>query len=422
MTGVPAVVGGDRLLRRFFRLADEARSRGLSRRVLEDDRFDDESLITLDGARLANFTSCGYLGLNTDERLVEGAIDAVRRYGTAYSSSAAYSALPMYGELRELLASMMGMPVTLAPTTTLMHLAALPVLIRSGDIAVIDAYTHASVQSALTHVRAAGVEVVTVPHRDPAALTEAVHRAAESVPGRVWYLPDGVFSMHGDLAPFATISALLDEVPQLHVYVDDAHGFSWQGSNGSGVAVDALGVRDRVVVAAGLSKSFAATGGVLASADPGLVDLVELCGAPLSFGGPIPPAALGAGLASARIHLSDEHGSLRRALAERIAWVDHLASQAGITFASRDVSPIRYVEVRSVGTMFRIVEGMKEQGFYVNGAMFPIVPQGHAGIRFTITLDVSDVQVEGMIDRLRALLAAEMGESVVVDLRDLDEM
>lgn len=417
MTGVPTVVGGDRLLRRFFRLADEARTRGLSRRVLEDARFDDESIITLDGAKLANFTSCGYLGLNTDDRLIASAVDAVRRYGTSYSSSPAYSALPMYGELRESLATMTGMPVALAPSTTLMHLAALPVLIRAGDAAVIDAYTHASVQTALSHVSQTGVPVHTVPHRDPVALVETVHRVAEQTKGRVWYLPDGVFSMHGDVAPFPVITELLSDIARLHVYIDDAHGFSWQGDHGRGVAVDALGRHERVVVAAGLSKSFAATGGLLTSVDPGLVDLVELCGAPLSFGGPIPPAALGAGIASARIHLSEEHRRLRRALVDRIARVDRLAAQAGIVFASTEVSPIRYVEVRSVDTMFRIVEGMKQRGYYVNGAMFPIVPQGHAGIRFTITLDVSDAQVEGMIDCLRMLLAAELGESIVVDLR-----
>jgi 7-keto-8-aminopelargonate synthetase-like enzyme len=386
MSGVPAVVGGDRLLRRFYELADAARSRGLSRRIIQDSDLSNPAFITLDGERLVNFTSCGYLGINTDPRLKEGAIDAIRRFGTSYSSSPAYSALPLYDDLGARLARMTGAPVVLAPSTTLMHLAALPLLIRNRDTVLIDAYCHASVQAALAGVTASGVAVHTLPHGDGEVLRRAVHEAAEATSGHVWYLADGVYSMFGDLAPFDLIGSLLDEVPNLYVYMDDAHGFSWQGLTGRGSALEALGGRDRVVVAFGLSKSFGATGGALSASDPGLVDLVELCGAPLSFGGPIPPAALGAGIASAELHLSGEHSALQDALFERIRFVDGVATELGIAFSAKDTSPIRYVELGAADTMFDVVEAMKSDGMYINGAMFPIVPQGHAGIRFTVSL------------------------------------
>jgi 7-keto-8-aminopelargonate synthetase-like enzyme len=418
MSGVPAVVGGDRLLRRFYELADEARSRGLSRRILQDSDLSDPAFITLDGARLVNFTSCCYLGINTDPRLKEGAIDAVQRFGTSYSSSPAYSALPLYEELEERMSRITGAPVVLAPTTTLMHLAALPLLIRAGDRVLVDAYCHASVQSALQWVRSADVEIQSLNHGDVEALKSAVRTAAGDTTGRVWYLADGVYSMYGDLAPFDVISALLDEIPNLYVYLDDAHGFSWQGTNGRGTALDALGARERLVVSFGLAKSFGTTGGGLTATDPGLVDLVELCGAPLSFGGPIPPAVLGAGIASADLHLSDEHAVLQAMLLDRIRLVDGLATELGVALAAREASPIRYVELRSVETMFNVVEALKDDGFYLNGAMFPIVPQGHAGIRFTVSLSVSEAQTEQMMVRLAHHLRRFGGEAVVIDLRE----
>jgi 7-keto-8-aminopelargonate synthetase-like enzyme len=418
MSGVPAVVGGDRLLRRFYELADEARTRGLSRRILQDADLSEPAFITLDGQRLVNFSSCCYLGINTDPRLKEGAIDAVQRFGTSYSSSPAYSALPLYEELGDRLSRMTGAPVVLAPTTTLMHLAALPLLIRSGDTVLIDAYCHASVQSALEWVRGSGVQVQSLVHGDEEALKSAVRSAAEAAKGRVWYLADGVYSMFGDLAPFGVISSLLDEVPNLYVYIDDAHGFSWQGVNGRGSALDALGIRERLVVSFGLAKSFGTTGGGLTALDPGLVDLVELCGAPLSFGGPIPPAVLGAGIASANLHLSPEHSALRGMLIERIRLVDGLATELGIPLAAREASPIRYVELGSVESMFNVVEALKSDGFYLNGAMFPIVPQGHAGIRFTVSLSVSEAQTEQMMTYLARHLKRHGGESMVIDLRE----
>jgi 7-keto-8-aminopelargonate synthetase-like enzyme len=420
MSGVPAVVGGDRLLRRFYERADEARTRGLSRQILQDNDLSEPAFITLDGEQLVNFTSCGYLGINTDPRLKEGAIDAIRRFGTSYSSSPAYSALPLYDELGDRLGRMVGAPVVLAPSTTLMHLAALPLLIRHGDMVLIDAYCHASVQSALASVTASGVDVRTLTHSDEEALRRAVHDAADDTSGRVWYLADGVYSMFGDLAPFDVIASLLDEVPNLYVYVDDAHGFSWQGLSGRGSALEALGGRDRVVVSFGLSKSFAATGGALSATDPGLVDLVELCGAPLSFGGPIPPAALGAGIASADLHLSGEHAMLQDALIERIRFVDGLATELGIAFSARETSPIRYVELGAADKMFQVVEAMKSDGLYINGAMFPIVPHGHAGIRFTVSLAVGEAQVERMLVRLAHHLRRFAGETMIIDLRDED--
>lgn len=415
MSGVPAVVAGDRLLRRFHGLATAARDRGLSRRVLEDRDFTDPAHVTLDGERLLNFTSCGYLGLNTDERLKAGAIDAIQRYGTSYSSSPAYSALPLYEELTHRLSAMMGgAAVVLTPSTTLAHLAALPLLIRPGDSIVMDAYCHASVQTALE--RTSKVPVTTVRHADAGELDNAIGAAAASTTGRVWYLADGVYSMHGDLAPMDQIHRLLDQHPSLHVYIDDAHGFSWQGRSGRGVALDAGGWHARLVVAVGLSKSFAATGGALAAGDPELVDLVELCGGPLSFGGPIPPAALGAGIASADIHLSDEHDRLNHELLRRFSFVDQMAGHLGIPFSSTPVSPIRYVEIGSTETMFSVIDGMKDDGFYLNGAMFPIVPHGHAGVRFTIGLSVSESQTEAMLHHLARRLPESAGGGSAIDL------
>jgi 7-keto-8-aminopelargonate synthetase-like enzyme len=418
MSGVPAVLNGDRLLRRFYTLADAARGRGLSRRVLEDLEFHDGCTITLDGAKLLNLTSCSYLGLNTDERLKEGAIDAVQRFGTCYSSSPAYSALPMYRELTEAFEDITGSSVLLAPTTTLAHLAALPLLARPRDAVVVDAHAHASVQTALEHVRSAGIPVHTAPHGDTVKLREMVDRVVAETRNRVWYVADGVYSMQGDLAPLAFLNEILDEYPSLHAYIDDAHGFSWTGRHGRGPALEALGTHDRVVVAFGLAKSFGTTGGVIASANRELVDLIELCGGPLSFGGPVPPAVLGASMASAQIHLSDEHHELSRELIARILAVNEECRHLGIPLASEDLAPIRFVPVGSTERMFTIVEAMKRDGFYVNGAMFPIVPQGHEGVRFTVGLNVEQIDMFTMLERLAVHVRATSESDVVIDLTE----
>ncbi len=422
MSGVPSVVGGDRLLRRFFELADDARRRGISRRLIEDKKLDDPSMITLDGKCLVNFTSCGYLGINIDPRLKEGAIRAVERFGTSYSSSPAYSALPLYGELTEKLRAMMGASVVLAPTTTLAHMAALPLLIRSDDWVVMDSAAHASVQMALELTRTNPDHVLTAEHGSAEHLERSIERACAGSSGNVWYLADSVYSMHGDTAPFGLIRELQARYSRLWAYIDDAHGFSWAGLNGRGMAPHSMGWHERLVVAGGLSKSFAATGGFVASSDEEIVDLIELCGSPLSFGGPIPPAALGAGIASADIHLSGEHAELNKALLARLDVVEAVASSLGISFGT-PASPIRYVEVRRTETMFAIVAALKSDGYYLNGAMFPIVPAGHAGIRFTVSLSVGEEQTRSMLARLSHHLRVfgVIPPEIVVDLAEIEK-
>ena len=124
----------------------------------------------------------------------------------------------------------------------------------------------------------------------------------------VWYLADGVYSMYGDTAPMHHIATLLDEYEQLHVYIDDAHGFSWKGLHGRGHALATTPMHPRLVVAVSLAKSFGSGGAALAFHDAGLARKVLLRGSTFTFSGPIHPAELGAAVVAADIHLSPEHG------------------------------------------------------------------------------------------------------------------
>ena len=119
---------------------------GMLRNRIEDRALDDP-YITIDGRPLVNFGSAAYLALGRDPRLKAAAIDAVERYGTAYSSSTAYTSLPYYPLLEGKLQEIFDAPVVLAQTTTLIHLAVLPVAIAPEDHVLVDAHAHSSVQS-----------------------------------------------------------------------------------------------------------------------------------------------------------------------------------------------------------------------------------------------------------------------------------
>jgi 7-keto-8-aminopelargonate synthetase-like enzyme len=262
---------------------------------------------------------------------------------------------------------------------------------------------------------ASGVPVVPIPHSDMEALERAIYDTEGAE--RIWYLTDGVYSMYGDVTPAADLVELLDRHPRLHVYCDDAHGFGWAGRHGRGKFLERLGWHDRVVVIVGLAKGFGSLGGAIATRDPELIDLIRLCGPGLMFGGPVPPPNLGASIAAARILLSSEIIERQTALLDRIRLVNRLSDEIGLALVSKDETPIWFYDVGSLDHMIRLLATMKERGFYLNGSAFPAVPHGHAGIRFTVTLDNSPEQIEEMLLALNDTRLELFGDTeVVVDL------
>ena len=129
-----------------------AAARGIVHLSDESDQLDGRR-IRIAGSDLIHFGSCSYLGLELDPRLKEGAAEAASRYGTHYSCSRAYVSARPYAELEDLLEQIFEAPVVVAPTTTLAHLAALPVLCDSDDALLLDHQAHNSLQMASHQVR-----------------------------------------------------------------------------------------------------------------------------------------------------------------------------------------------------------------------------------------------------------------------------
>jgi 7-keto-8-aminopelargonate synthetase-like enzyme len=390
---------------------------GVIQRRISDERLDD-AVITVDGRAMVNFSSCAYLGLNRDQRLRDAAIAAVERYGANYSSAPIYTALPMYETLERQLSEMTGAAAVAAQTTTLAHISALPTLIGPEDIALVDAQSHDSVHMATTNLKGNGVEVEIVPHVDFDALTERVDDASSRY-HRVWFLSDSIFSMYGDVAPIKEIAALQERYPNLHVYYDDAHGFGWAGKHGGGYVLSQVGWNDRMVIAAGLAKSFGSFGAVLAFGDPSLVRRVQLTGGALTFSGPIPPADLGAATAAAAIHLSPEHAERQERLVEFINWGREQIVRRQLPVASLATTPIWFVRVGPAEATGEMILRLMKDGYYLNASAFPAVPIGHAGVRFTQTLHHTPEQFEGLLDAIaHHLQDLGIAPDVVVDLRD----
>lgn len=408
----------ERVLRLVERYAVEAIEAGLIHLEAEDPRLQGDS-ITVAGRRLLNFATAAYLGLNVDPRLKKGAIAAVERFGTVYSSSRTYHAADLYSDLEHRLHQMFGTPVLVPTTTTLGHLGVIPTVATVRDIVLVDAQAHASVHLTTQVLRGMGIPVVTVPHNDVAALKAAVGDHASHYE-RVWYLADGIYSMYGDVVPIEEISPLLDVYDNLWLYLDDAHGIGWSGMHGRGYVLARTELHPRMIVIGSLAKAVGAGGAVVAMCDAEMAARVRMVGTTFMFSGPLHPAELGAAVAAADILLSPE---LEERQARLRSMIDHTLAEidrVGLTVADRSPTPIWYVPIGGFDAAKRVAMALVADGFYVNLASFPAVPLGQGGLRFANTLYHTEAQTTALVEAIARHVGEEQAGNLelILDLRD----
>jgi 7-keto-8-aminopelargonate synthetase-like enzyme len=380
-------------------MAKRLRAAGILHRITDDEPIDGR-VVHIDGQKLVNFGSCSYLGLERDQRLLDGAHDAMAAFGTQFSSSRAYVSAAPYRELSALLSRIAGdRPIVIGSSTTLLHAAALPILIEAGDTVIYDVQVHSSVQSVLPTLAALGARIEAVAHNDLAA----VEQAANAAEARTFYLCDGIYSMHGDTVPVDELFALLERCPKLWAYVDDAHGLGTVGRHGAGVVLGNRMLHERMFVAFGLAKALAASGAFLVCPTSELADRVFSVGSTMIFSGPILPAGLGAAIAGARILLSDELPPLQARLAERVACFLEAASAEGLEVSSGS-APLKYLKIGAPDDAIAACRRALDDGFFTNVAVYPAVPRHAAGIRVLFTVNQTLADVKGLVKSLASAL------------------
>jgi 7-keto-8-aminopelargonate synthetase-like enzyme len=357
--------------------------------------------IAMQGDRLLNFGSCSYLGLELRPELRESAHRAIDDYGTQFHFSRAYVQCPLYLELEALLEQMTGRPVAIAASTSLAHMAALPVLIRDSDYIVIDQFAHASLHSAVKLVPGVPLEILRHNRMDQ---LDALLTRLRGHRGNVWYIADGLYSMLGDLAPWGELQQLLARHDKLRLYIDDAHSTGCFGQHGRGLALEHFGHDERVVVALSLNKAFSAAGGIVALPTRAIADRIRRCGGPMLFSGPIQPPMLGAAVGSARLHTSPEFPRLQAELLERIDVCVEATRGRKLNLNTVERTPIFQAECDSPRIVFTVVDLLLQRGFLCCICTFPAVPMNRPGIRFTISRHNEPSDIEQFVVALEECL------------------
>ncbi len=389
----------------------DARDRGLFFQHATDTELHGRK-VTVNAREMLSFGSCSYLGLELDPRLIEGACDAARRFGTQFSCSRGYLSAPLTAELEASLDTIFGGHALVAPTTTLAHQAAFDALISEKDAVVVDHQAHQSVHQAANLARTRGAHVELVRHEELERSVEQI-RALAARYRTVWFATDGVMSMYGDLAPFGLLRRLLDVADNVRLYIDDAHGMSWDGQHGRGSFLERMPISSRIVLATSLAKGFGCGGAALVFSDAAERDRVRMCGGSLLFGGPMQPPMIGAALASARIHLSPEIEVFQGALRDRVRHANLRFREAGLPLLVENGVPIRFLRLGLPKVAAEVATRLARDGIYVNVSMFPTVPMRRAGVRVAINANHSHEDIDRMVDSLARHIPAVLAEEGV---------
>ena len=362
--------------------------------------FFDGRHIQINGKKLYHFGTTGYLGLEQDQRLKDAAIDAIQRYGTQFPLSKTYVSFVIYKELEECLQKIYRGPIVVTKNSSLAHIGVIPTVVRDEDAFILDQQVHASVQNASQLLKPRGIPVPLIRHNDISMLEDTIKRLRNKHQ-KIWYAADGVYSMYGDVVPLDQLLPLMDKYPQLHLYIDDVHGMSWAGKHGAGYVMSQIGeLRERMILIGTLSKSFGASGSVVAFGDAHLYEAFRIFGGPQTFSAQLEPSSVAAALASAKIHLSDEIYTLQQDLGEKVRYCNELIRQTDLPLIQENVCPVHFIGTALPAVGYNFARRLMNDGFYINVATFPVVPVKNTGIRFTISRHNQKEEIKALVEAM----------------------
>ena len=343
------------------------------------------------GQGVLNFCANNYLGLADDARLIAAAKSGLDQYGYGCASVRFICGTQqVHKDLEQALSQFLKVDDTILYSSCFdANGGVFETLLGEEDAVISDELNHASI---IDGVRLSKAKRFRYKNNDMHDLeTQLV--AADSAGARFkLVVTDGVFSMDGTVA---NLAALCD-VAQRHkamVMVDDSHAVGFIGAHGAGTP-ELCGVQGRVDIYTGtLGKALGgASGGYVAGAKP-LIDLLRQRSRPYLFSNSLAPSIAAASLEVLRILQDAEGARLRSDLQRNAQHFRSAMTQAGFHLqpGGHPIIPVMLGDARIAANM---AAALLDEGVYVIGFSFPVVPKGQARIRTQMSAAHTPAQID----------------------------
>ena len=356
-------------------------------RIRADSLFKEERVLTSPqgphirvepGREVLNFCANNYLGLANHPAIVSAARRALEDHGFGLASVRFICGTQdIHKELEARIARFLGMEDAILYSSCFDANGGLfETLLDEQDAVVSDALNHASI---IDGIRLCKAKRYRYRHADMADL-EARLREAKDARTRL-IATDGVFSMDGDIAPLSAIVDLARRYAAL-VMVDDSHATGFVGKRGRG-SPEHCSVEGRIdILTSTLGKALGGGSGGFVAASREVVAMLRQRSRPYLFSNTLAPAIVGAGIAA--FDLLDRADDLRATLAENTRYFREHMTAAGFDIKPGP-HPITPVMLYDSGLAQKVSAALLEQGVYVIGFFYPVVPKGEARIRVQVS-------------------------------------
>jgi len=357
------------------------------KKIKEDGLYKEERIITTpqradikvnEGQEVLNFCANNYLGLSDHPRLIKAAKEAMDSHGYGMSSVRFICGTQdMHKQLERAIAEYFHTEDAILYAACFdANGGVFEPLFGAEDAIISDALNHASI---IDGVRLCKAKRYRYANGNMAELEECL-KEAQAQRHRI-IVTDGVFSMDGNVAPMDQICALAEKYDAL-VMVDECHSAGVVGATGRGVA-EKYNCWDRIDIHTGtLGKAFGgAVGGFMAGPQE-VIDMLRQRSRPYLFSNSIPPAVVGAGLEVFKMLKEDD--SLHTKLMENVNYFRDKMIAAGFDIKPTQ-SAICAVMLYDAPLSQKYAKRMLEEGIYVTGFYYPVVPKGEARIRVQLS-------------------------------------
>jgi len=350
---------------------------------------------TIDGRELINFATYNYIGMCGDHQVTQAAKDATEKYGTSACASRLISGeKPIHRELERELADFIGVEDSImmvgghaTNVTTIGH------LFGKNDLVIYDSLSHNSI---LQGCFLSGASLVAFPHNDMKALETLLqdrrHRYQRAI-----IVIEGVYSTDGDIADLPRCIELKQKY-KTFLMVDEAHSMGTIGKTGRGISeYYQINPNDVDLWMGTLSKSFASCGGYIAGSHA-LVEYLKYTAPGFVFSVGIAPPSAAATLAAIRV--LKENPERATCLQARAKLFLDLAKSKGLNTGMSKDSPVIPIIVGDSLKSIQLSQNLFKRNINVPFMIYPSVPQNGARLRFFITCDHTESQINTTINIL----------------------
>jgi glycine C-acetyltransferase len=327
-------------------------------------------------------SSNNYLGLSDEPSVVNAGIDGLKKYGAGTGSVRFIcGTFTVHRELEQALARFVGTDASMSYVSAWNANEGLTAtVVEEGDFVVSDALNHASIIDSIRLAKAITKCTTGVyKHGDLDDLVEKLKANKAAKRRMIW--TDGVFSMEGSIAKLPEILQIARDHDAI-VVMDDSHATGVLGRNGRGTA-EHFGVLGEVdVITSTLGKALGGAAGGFVAGPAALCDLLTQRSRPQLFSNALPPTVAASALAS--VEFIEKHPERVKKLKENADYFRNAITEAGFKPLAGE-TPIVPIIIGETADAIRMSDLMLDEGVFVTGFGFPVVPQGQARVRCQVS-------------------------------------